>query len=264
MKRSFTGPIETRDVPVSTYEVPTYDSATRVSPFDCEVYGPGPSDFRLVLHKSLETRDSILEAQGPGIVCSTGLVWRGDLKPILETHAQTLEPLVTPFTIGPLEPKPTLGRTFGHEWRSTRDHVAKVADAMRTQLRERAVRDEASSDDRVDLSGVLRAINELEAQARDGHPNAVGAAIAALSGAIADAKPAPRRSGDAQVPFRDQGGRAVPQGTMTATIRDFREGRTTDARPRGRMQQANEAFRRARAEERRQVESETPWGPDAA
>lgn len=274
-------------------------------PLSCEVYGPGPSDFRLALRKPIETRDErgryytvadiapskpttdrVLEAVPIGKVCTLGRVWAGDLKPILDAHVGTLKPLVTPFTIGneldaepipgvkpfhrerplqhvPLEPKPTLGRTFGDNWRSTRDHIAKVVDAMREQIRGRAKRDDDTDpDDTVDLGPVMSALTELRDQANNGHPNAVGAAIASLSGAIADAKPRARSTGsDEPVKFTDNGGR-LPEGGVTRAIADFRAGRTTDGRTRGPMSQAIATHRREQAAKGRDID---PWdGPDAA
>ena len=100
----------------------------------------------------------------------------------------------------------------------------------------------------------MDAIGELEVQAKNGHPHAVHAALDAVREAIANVKPKQQAA---------PGGSPLPEGGMGRVIRDFREGRTTDGRTRGPMQQANEAFRRKRQEERRQVQSD--WTPtDAA
>jgi hypothetical protein len=214
------------------------------------------------------TRDRVLEAVPPGKVCALGRVWAGDLKPLLDSHVESVRPLVSGFTLGQvLTAEPCVPRgqelSTGRTWGTTRDYVEKVADAMRKQIRERAAEDD-DTDDPVDLTAVMDAIGELEAQARSGLPHAVHAAINGVRDAIANARPASRRTTAAPVRFADNGGTPLPEGGMTRSIRDFREGRTIDSRARGKMQQANEAARRARAAERRQVETETPWPPDAA
>lgn len=266
-RSSTANPVATRDVPVQTYSpapVQTYD-AERRSPFDCEVYGPGPSDFRLVLRKPLQTRDSILEAQGPGIVCSLGHVWRGDLKPVLETHVQTIKPLLTPFCLGEtLSAEPTVSReqqlSTGRTWGGTRNYIARVADSMGKEIRDRAMHDGDAGADLVDLSSVMGAMKELKDQALGGNPQAVHAALDAVRDAIANVQ-TPRRTTDASGRFLDPSGdrSTVPGGNLSAFLRR-NLGRMTAGRARGSMQRANEAHRRARAEERRQLETETPLG----
>lgn len=275
----------------------------RNSPFDIEVYGPSRDDWRQVLRKPVATRDSlgdrpghglisdyppsipvrderraapsspttdrVLEAVPPGKVCSLGRVWTGSLKPLLNSHVESVRSLVSGFTLGQtLTPEPPTPRgeelSMGRTWGNTRAYVARVADAMGSQICDRATREgDAESDDPVDLSRVMDALRELKAQARDGHPNAVGAAIAALSGAIADVKPERRAATGAPLQFSDQGGREAPQGALSANIRAFRQGRTIDGRPRSKMQLANEERRRKLAAERREVQGDD-WPPEAA
>lgn len=268
-------------------------------PFRCEVYGPGPNDFRLVL-KSIATRDEIgryhtvvdllpsrptsdivLDVVPLQKTGSLGRVWNG-MKEELDGKLDTFRPIISGFTIPntlqadsplpgqrtlerqrPLEPEPvhpslSMGRIFGQvadslqQW--TRDYRSRLSGAYDADPRD---------GERIDTRPLFDALNEFESELETRDPHRIVAAADALKAAAANATRQTARTGDRPVKFVDNGGTPLPQGGVAQVIREFR-GRTTDSRPRGSMQQANEASRRARAEERRQVEADYPWGPDAA